>query len=120
MICISCGGDDDSSPTFNVSPVSINIVLQDGTDINQLDCIDPSQNYAVKISVSANGEDGILEPTEVSYTVNGNTASTTFINQQPKIINISLIEGDNTVQLVDSGQSDTVRLIGTQDFEMVE
>lgn len=121
LILISCKNDDDSSMSSSPSTLTasdISIVFQDGSSINQGECIDPEDNYAVKITVLQDG-DGAIEPTIINYTLNGNTSSTTFTNPEPKIINITLLVGENNVQLQDSGISDSIFVVSNQEFEIV-
>lgn len=118
LAIFGCKNDDDTLSTFMTTESNIEIVLQDGTEISESGCIDPSLNYAVKITVAQDGN-GVLEPTIINYTVNGNTASTTFVNLEPKLIGLTLIEGQNTVQLQNSGISDSVFVFETPEFELV-
>lgn len=118
-VLVGCENDDDVPVTFMLEEAGINIVYADGGTIAPGACIDPSQSYAVKIIVSPGMSSGTLEPTKIEYTVNGNTSSTTFTDQQPRIINITLIDGENIVQLQNSGISDSVFLFGNQEFEIV-
>ena len=116
----ACGSDDDGMPVSDLSYLEsgIEIVKQDGSPLDAFNCIDPLQNYAVRISVSPQGQ-GEITPTNVNYTVNGNTSSVTFLNPESKLINIEIVNGLNTVQLVVSGLSDTAKLNPLPEFEIV-
>ncbi|MGJ8666712.1 MAG: hypothetical protein ACSHW7_10120 [Patiriisocius sp.] len=118
-LLLSCGSDDEA-PTSNLTylEAGIQIVKQDGSPLDPSDCIDPTGSYAVRISVNPEGM-GEITPTNVAYTVNGNTSSVTFTTPEDKIINIEIVPGLNTVQLVNSGITDTVRQIAPSEFEIV-
>ena len=115
LISIGCSKKD---PIGEYQPAGIAFVLQDGTPIVAGDCIDPNANYAIKIEVTTDGNTNV-ETTVIAYTFNGNLSSVTFNTSAPRMVNVPILEGENIVQLVDSGYSNTLVLLAPSEFEIV-
>ncbi|MEX1383048.1 hypothetical protein, partial [Lutibacter sp.] len=88
----------------------ISFVFADGSDIPTEGCLDLNSNYAVKIETEKQGT-GDLETTEIEYTLNGVVYSTTFTEVTNKILPVTLSEGNNVVQLIDSGNAASLDVV---------
>jgi len=118
MCLFSCSKDDGPSQA-SLEASSIAIIKADGTPLDPSSCIDPNERYAVAIKTILNG-DGEIQTKRVEYTVNGNLFSMTFTQATTQNNPITLATGTTTVQLVESGTSDTITLIAPSEFVIVE
>ncbi len=114
----SCSKDDDPSNTI-IKATSISIIKEDGTFISVFDCVNPSEKYSVLIKVEGEGS-GTVKESVVPYTINGELYSMTFDRLEDQQNQINLIEGENVVQLVETGFVAKVSYIAQDDFELVE
>ncbi|MBW1298597.1 hypothetical protein [Aquimarina litoralis] len=116
ILFYNCSNEDDVT-TF--VPISINFAYPDGTVILEDDCINPAEQFSIAIGVNTFGV-GPSIPTKVDYTVNGALYSTTFTNDEIKMIPITLQEGTNIAQIVNNGRSSTIHITTQDDFVLVE
>ncbi|MDH7444697.1 hypothetical protein [Aquimarina sp. 2201CG14-23] len=122
IICIlfSNCSNDETVPVTTIVPKSIAFVKQDGTAISLFDCINPNENYAIMIRVDGEGE-GEVRTTTVEYTINGIIYSMTFNKIESQLNQITLAEGENIAQLVDTGFIAKITYItAPAEFELVE
>ena len=113
------GCDKDDGPgQATLDIVDFKIVNQDGTSLSPTECINPNQQYAVAIQARINGE-GDVQVKRVDFTVNGTPFSVTFQNSGTLTTIIPIVVGQNLVQLVDSGLSDSITLLAPTEFEAV-
>ncbi|RZS92450.1 hypothetical protein [Aquimarina brevivitae] len=115
LVFVGCSKDDGVT-TFSAN--SINFVQSDGRAIVDRDCIDPNGQYAIVIEANAVGS-GPDTPTKIEFTVNGALYSTTFTNDEMKIIPITLQDGNNIAELVTNGISSSIYVIVQDDFVLV-
>ncbi len=118
VIFSNCSKDDGPGSTI-LKPTSISIIKEDGTFISVFDCINPSEKYAVLIKVEGEGA-GPVEKSVVAYTVNGELYTMTFNRLEDQQNQINLIEGENVVQIVETGFVAKVSYVAQDDFELVE
>lgn len=90
----SCGGGTiiDTNPNL-AATYEIVFVYRDGLDIPIGDCINPTTEYALKISAKDNIERA------VSYQFNGVTYEISILTNDSKLIDIDLIYGVNTANI---------------------
>ncbi len=118
IIFSNCSNDDRPESTI-VKPTSISIVKADGTFISVFDCVNPSEKYSVLIKVEGEGG-GPVEKSVVEYTLNGELYSMTFNRVEDQMNQITLIEGENIIQLVATGFIAKVSYVTQGEFELVE
>ena len=121
---IACSNDDDGSPepeeeAINFIASRISFVDENATILTNNDCINPSLNYFVQIEVESMTSTGV-EPTRVDYTFNNELFSVTFTTNTPIQAAITLREGVNSLQLLETGQSATISIVFPLEFEIVE
>ncbi len=99
LMLFSCESDDSIS-VIETHPSGIRFLHIDGTEIEDMDCINLEMKYLVEISVFQAGE-GLFKPTSVNYSVNGTTNSMTFSKQSQLIQTnqVVLILGSNIAQI---------------------
>ncbi|WP_298545984.1 hypothetical protein [uncultured Aquimarina sp.] len=117
ILFYNCSNDDSSFST--VVPLAISFIHENGDLISENDCVNPNEKYSVMIKVNTLGS-GSFIPTEVPYTINGVLYNMTFISGDDQINPIDLVEGENIVQLAESGITSKVSVITQDDFELVE
>ena len=116
LVFISCSKDEEF---ITISPANISFVHEDGTDIPINECINPDGKYAVKIETKAEGS-GTYKVISVDYTINGVLRTMTFLKEGAQINPITLIDGLNTVQIVESGYTSNLNFVAQSEFELVE
>ena len=119
ILFTNCSNDDDAPQTSAIIGQSISFVNEDGTVISLFDCINPSENYYVRVKVAAEGP-GDLVTSAVRYTFNGAVFSMTFKTLESQTNPVTLREGENIAQLENTGF--TARLsyiITSSEFELV-
>jgi hypothetical protein len=116
VVFLSCSKDEDF---IIISPVDIRFVHEDGSDIGINECISPNEKYGVKITTNSLGN-GKYKVIEINYTINGNVRSMTFLQEGSQIDPVTLIDGMNTVQIVESGYTSNLYYVEQDDFQLVE
>lgn len=112
-----CSKDDDF---ITISPYNISFVHADGSAIEEGECINPFESYAVSIITKAEGDKGSFKTKVVEYTVNGITYSMIFVKDGAQLKQITLLKGVNSAQIADSGYAVTLNYVSQGDFELVE
>ena len=102
----ACGNDDDIS-FITITPLAVDFIDLQGNAIESGQCINPNQGYAVKVSVTLEGT-GVINPTDVFISVNGENFTTTFTDQTDKIIPVNLRFGENVVEIIDTFKTDII------------
>ena len=116
VVFLSCSKDEEFTI---ISPANISFVHENGTDISINECINPDGKYAVKIEVTAQGS-GEYKVISVDYTVNGFLKTMTFLKEGVQIDPVILIDGMNTIQIVETGYTSNIYFVKQDDFELVE
>ena len=116
VVFVSCSKDEDFK---TISPANISFVHQDGTEISINECINPNGKYAVKIKTTSQGS-GKYKVISVDYTVNGFLKTMTFLKEGTQLNPVTLIDGLNTAQIVESGYSSNIYFTAQGEFELVE
>jgi len=111
-----CGKDEEF---ITITPDFIAFAHADGTPITAGECINPFESYAVLIKTKSEGK-GSFKTRVVEYTVNGASHSMTFMRDGTQVNKITLIEGLNIAQIVESGYVATLNFANQGDFELVE
>lgn len=104
---------------ITLSANSINFIHEDGSLITQSECINPNENYAILIETEAEGE-GNFKAITIDFTVNGFLHSMTFTRDGIQKIPITIIDGQNTAQIVSTEHSCELFCVVQGDFELVE
>ncbi|MFT4804475.1 MAG: hypothetical protein ACI9YE_001679 [Psychroserpens sp.] len=116
MVFLSCSKDED----FRIiSPANISFVHENGAEISINECVNPEGKYAVKIETTSQGF-GEYKVISVDYTVNGVLKTMTFLKEGAQINPVTLIDGLNTIQIVESGYTSNIYFVKQDDFELVE
>jgi hypothetical protein len=116
MVFLSCSKDED----FRIiSPANISFVHENGAEISINECVNPEGKYAVKIETTSQGA-GEYKVISVDYTVNGVLKTMTFLKEGAQINPVTLIDGLNTIQIVESGYISNIYFVKQDDFELVE
>jgi hypothetical protein len=116
MVFLSCSKDED----FRIiSPANISFVHENGAEISINECVNPEGKYAVKIETTSQGF-GEYKVISVDYTVNGVLKTMTFLKEGAQINPVTLIDGLNTIQIVESGYISNIYFVKQDDFELVE
>jgi len=102
-----------------ISPANISFVHEDGSKIAIDECINPDGKYAVKIETTSKGS-GKYKVVRVDYTINGDLYTMTFLKEGAQINPVTLIDGLNTVQIVESGFTSNINFVKQDDFQLVE
>jgi hypothetical protein len=116
VLFLSCSKDEDFT---SISPANITFVHLDGSAIGINECISPNEKYGVKITTTSTGN-GKYKVQKVDYTFNGNLRSMTFLQEGSQIDPITLIDGMNTVQIVETGYTSNLYYVAQDDFQLVE
>lgn len=103
LFMYNCSDDDVSF--IEIFPNDIEFVDLNGLPLESGTCIDPALVYGIKIKVLRVGE-GRIDPTDILFTVNGENHTTTFTDQEEKIVPINLISGENVAEIVDTFLTD--------------
>jgi len=111
-----CSKDEEFTTIF---PSEISFVKEDGSLLLVGDCINPANRYGVLIKTLDEGQ-GAFKTTKVEYTVNGVSYSMTFMRSGTQINFVSLVNGLNIAQIVESGYVATINYVLQDDFELVE
>ncbi|WP_299438652.1 hypothetical protein [uncultured Aquimarina sp.] len=115
----NCSNDDAVSIT-TIEPTSINFIKEDGSILTLFDCINPNETYAVEIRVKGEGA-GEVQNTVIEYTINGLAYSMTFDRVETQSNQITLIEGENVAQLVNTVFLAKISYVkAPSEFELVE
>jgi hypothetical protein len=116
MVFLSCSKDED----FRIIlPANISFVHENGAEISINECVNPEGKYAVKIETTSQGF-GEYKVISVDYTVNGVLKTMTFLKEGAQINPVTLIDGLNTIQIVESGYTSNIYFVKQDDFELVE
>lgn len=113
---VGCSKEEDFTI---ISPENISFIHENGTDISINECINPDGKYAVKIETISEGS-GKYKVISVDYTVNGVLKTMTFLKEGAQIDPVTLIDGMNTIQIVESGYTSNIYYVKQDDFELVE
>ena len=116
MVLLSCSKDEDFKI---ISPANISFVHIDGSQIGINECINPNESYGVMIRTTSSGS-GKYKVIKVDYTFNGVLRTMTFLLEGTQINPVTLIDGMNTVQIVESGYSSNLYYAEQDPFELVE
>ena len=111
---IACNNDDTSSKTINDFKVSF--VYDDGTAIAQGACIEPDGKYALAIQGFQLNQ---FNP-EVKYVLNGVNYTTSFTKEETQIIPVTLVAGQNVIQVAESSVKASLYYPVQGGFELVE
>lgn len=107
----------DHEEPIDIYPQSISFVHADGSKIAEGECINPNIKYGIKIQTN---HVDINRPLRVDYSVNGVVYSMTFALNSSEINPVTLINGNNTAQIVGSNHTAVLKYVDQGDFEMVE
>jgi hypothetical protein len=116
VVFLSCSKEEEFK---TISPANISFVHTDGTEISINECINPDGKYAVQIKTTSEGS-GKYNVISVDYTVNGVLKTMTFLSEGTQINPVTLIDGLNTVQIVESGYSSNLYFTAQGEFQLVE
>lgn len=116
LVFSGCSKEDKS---IIISPSSISFVHEDGTIIATDECINPDGKYAVKIETTSEGS-GEYEVIRVDYTINGDLYTMTFLEEGVQINPVTLLDGENTAQIVESGFTSNINFVKQDEFQLVE
>ena len=116
MVFLSCSKDEEFTI---ISPANISFVHENGAEISINECVNPEGKYAVKIETISQGS-GKYKVISVDYTVNGVLKTMTFLKEGVQINPVTLIDGMNTIQIVESGFTSNIYFVKQDDFELVE
>ena len=129
ILVLGCSSDDDSGATTitppppevisSFDPVSIKFIYEDGSIIEEGECIEPNLAYAIQIETVKNPA-GNTTVSQVEYTINGALYSMSFSQAGTKRNPISLADGNNIAQLVTTAISSEIRFVVQDDFTLVE
>jgi hypothetical protein len=132
IFVFGCSNSDDNnvqvvdSQDFLV-PISIKVVYRDGSLINNGDCLSDEDEYAIQIETIDNPSspavavtDGNAPVKQVDYTFNGVIFSMSFTEAGILRTPVNLIDGQNSVQLLETALIDEVRFIIQDDFRQVD
>ncbi len=106
---------ESSQPTLTAQ--SIAFVYENGTPIEPGACIKPTTNYAIAITTKLNGTSN-GNPISVRYTLNGVADEISFTNGGTLIKKVTLINGLNVAQTIDTKQEAHI-FLDMQEFELV-
>ena len=118
-ILILFSGCSKEEEFAEITPSQINFVKENGTLLTADDCINPDEKYSVLIKTVADGNGG-FKPTKIEYTVNGISYSMTFLKAGTQINAVSLVDGINIAQIVETGFIAKINYMTQSDFELVE
>lgn len=116
LVFLGCSKDEEFTI---ISPANISFVHENGTEISIDECINPEGKYAVKIETTAQGS-GKYKVISVDYTVNGVLKTMTFLKEGSQINPVTLLDGLNTVQIVESGYTSNLNFVAQGEFQLVE
>ena len=106
---------DSSYPLVNMEQIAF--VYEDGKPIEAGACIKPTTNYAIAITVKLTGNpDG--KAVSVKYSLNGVSDEISFISGGTKIKKVTLINGLNVAQTIETKQEARI-ILDIQEFELV-
>ncbi|WP_369995173.1 hypothetical protein [Winogradskyella sp.] len=123
LMLISCSSDDNGNSNGNnqntLTPIAIKIVFSDGTNISENQCLSDQFEYAVEIETIDN-TNGTFVVTQIDYTFNGELFSMSF--SSPGVLRnpLNLVNGENQVQLLGTGDLDMVRFVEQDPYSLVE
>ena len=106
---------ESSQPTLTMQ--SIGFVYESGTPIEPGACIKPTTNYAIAITTKLNGTPNGNQ-ISVRYTLNGVADEISFTNGGTLIKKVTLINGLNVAQTIDTKQEAHI-FLDMQEFELV-
>lgn len=124
----SCSNSDDDGgdngphqeeETISLRATTITYKHGNGTAISNNECLNPEEDYLIEISVQRVGTNEI-KPTQIQYTINGALYSMTFTNVGTQTNPVTVVEGVNLAQLVDTGLQDEIHFIFQGDFDLVQ
>ena len=116
LIMVSSGCQKEGSfPTINMEQIAF--VYEDGKPIEAGACIKPTTNYAIAITIKLTGNpDG--KAVSVKYSLNGVADEISFISGGTKIKKVTLINGLNVAQTIETKQEARI-ILNIQEFELV-
>jgi len=115
MSLISCSKDDDLKI---ITPASINFVHEDGSQVAQNECINPTTKYALLIKTNSSGK-GAFKATTIEYTLNGTPNVITFLNDKQQLIGVKLNAGYNIAEIIKSDYRAILYFNSHENFELV-
>lgn len=113
FLFFSCSESEETA----IYSKSISFVHADGTKLAENECISPNVKYGIKIET--NFVD-INRPFRVDYSVNGTTYTMTFTTSTSQTNPITLVNGNNTAQIVGSNYKAVLKYVDQGDFELIE
>lgn len=117
IIVISSCSKDEQFKT--ITATSIDFVHEDGSVIEQNECINPNTNYAIIIKTNSTG-DGVFKATKVEYTLNGVPYIMTFMSDGKQLNPIKLIDGYNQAEIIGTSYKAYIYFNTHNNFELVE
>ena len=116
LVFVSCSKDEEFTI---ISPANISFVHENGTELTINECINPEGKYAVKIETTAEGS-GKYKVISIDYTINGVLKTMTFLKEGAQVNPVTLLDGLNTVQIVESGYTSNLNFVAQGEFQLVE
>ena len=98
---------DDSIELLDPEIVFVN---EDGSNIIEDECVNSTDKFALKITLKSKNR-GVFIPTIINYTLNGVPKSITFTKLGTMTIPVTLINGQNSAQLSESGYITSVNIM---------
>lgn len=109
---VSCSKDS----VLQVADPEIAFVYEDGREIADGECANSASRFALKVTLSGQNNN----PTIISYTLNNIVYRVTFTNTTVVRIPLTLIEGENTAQLIGSDVVRKITLVSQEGFQLID
>ncbi len=109
----SCTKDE---PITSITGYNIAFVHEDGSAIDQNECINPNANYALLIKTISTG---VFRTTTVKYTLNGMPYTMTFIRNEEQMYPVKLKDGNNEAEIVGTTYKANLFFNAHTNFELV-